>query len=329
MNSSNSSPSFNSNELLFSIREIPSTVICHYEKTILFILLSCMNSNNDTWYSMESISNFSCICLNTVRKYLRSLIKKQFIFVDKPGYYTHNTPNHYHLNINLIKSYHPHRVIPISKSPPPGDTDMAKKDTLFPKVGITPCTLSVSPGAPDRVHPMHPKKDIKKEIKKDSYGAANFSVDNFEKPEPRFEPNEENKKLALELKLDVEKYAEEFRQKYRNALTQENFRGWLEKSRNNIETNKYQEKKDVSPPAPRPQPPEWKSGHPTYDELHRIENKPTNREQSQESLTTTGDKLTTLSGDSKNNEPRNQFAINAIAEIRKKYFSNYPINKEK
>ncbi len=97
---------FNTIHLLHAIREIPNNLINHHEKYLLTVLLSCMNEENQTWYSMDMIAHFACRCERKIRAYIHSLAQKKFISIEKPTVYGRRKTNQYSLNIELIMSFH-------------------------------------------------------------------------------------------------------------------------------------------------------------------------------------------------------------------------------
>lgn len=98
---------FNIFHLQWAIRSIKRKDINGYEKAIINILLSCVGKENDTWYSLESLSETTCFSLDTVRRNIRSLEQKQFIIITKPSKYSRSVSNHYALNIDKIMSFLP------------------------------------------------------------------------------------------------------------------------------------------------------------------------------------------------------------------------------
>src|SRR5690606_3695425 len=93
-------------ELLQAIREIPSNQIKCIEKLILLTLLSVINKHNDTWHSYLSLAKYCCLSVDSVKRYIKSLEKKKFIFIKRPSHYTHKTSNHYSLNIDYLMTFH-------------------------------------------------------------------------------------------------------------------------------------------------------------------------------------------------------------------------------
>lgn len=149
---------FSTTDLLHAIREIPKTLISRAEKYILMVLLSCMNTNNETWYGMESIAEYACMGLSTALRSLRTLEKKKFITVERPAIYTHHQTNKYHLNLEYILSFYPvdkYQNVDKSHVKMTTDNEVACQNDTPSHVKMTIGRMSKRPS----------KIDIKKDIK--------------------------------------------------------------------------------------------------------------------------------------------------------------------
>lgn len=152
---------FSTTDLLHAIREIPKNLINSGERLALVMLLACMNADNETWHSVESIAEFTSMGLSTFKRHLKAIEKKKFIIVDRPSsHYTHGVTNHYHLNLDYILSFHVNNSrISVGKS-----QSNLNPDTQV-AVQIEPPSQSKSDC--DRSPNRATKIDIKKERKKE------------------------------------------------------------------------------------------------------------------------------------------------------------------
>lgn len=105
---------FNSIHLLRAIRLIPSSEIDSLEKLILYTLLSCSNTENDSWHSQETLAELTSSCSRTIRRKTKLLVQKKYILVKSPTTYHRGASNHYSLNVDHIMFYF---------SPNKGDTE--------------------------------------------------------------------------------------------------------------------------------------------------------------------------------------------------------------
>lgn len=186
---------FSTTELLHAIREIPKSLITSGEKLVLVTLLACMNAENETWYGSETMAAFSSLAVSTFKKHLYAIEKKKFIIVERPIHSTHNCTNHYHLNLDLILSFH------VNSSRPDSVCDLS--------TGKKVASVFRMPSRPDsvchRVRIPDTKKDIKKERKKERAGkelSAPLSDD--------FQPTRETKDVIYKLGYTKEDMINEF-----------------------------------------------------------------------------------------------------------------------
>lgn len=97
---------FSTINLLHAIREITISVLNSSEKYILTMILSCVDQENKSWYSMISLAKFCCMDKTRIRPHIKSLEKKNFIKINKPLVYGRKKTNEYSVNIELIMSFH-------------------------------------------------------------------------------------------------------------------------------------------------------------------------------------------------------------------------------
>ena len=107
---------FNTLYLDWSIREMPKSQVNGYEKAILQFLRSASRTNNESWYSQESIAEKTCFSLNTIKRNLKTLKQKNLIKVTTPDKHGRGNSNRYELNIDLIMNFCPvetnHKGVP-------------------------------------------------------------------------------------------------------------------------------------------------------------------------------------------------------------------------
>lgn len=96
---------FNTLHLLWAIRNIPSTSINSLEKLILFTFLSCTGNKNLLWHNQDTLQEMTCLTRTTLKKYLKSLMKKEFITINKPDSYFRTASNQYTLLVDKIMNY--------------------------------------------------------------------------------------------------------------------------------------------------------------------------------------------------------------------------------
>lgn len=107
---------FNTMHLLHSIREIPPSAITSSEKYILIMILSCINENNKTWYTMQNLSKYCCMSERRISPHIKSLAQKGFISIEKPLHYARRQSNEYSLNVDQIMNYHISRSHDVSSA---------------------------------------------------------------------------------------------------------------------------------------------------------------------------------------------------------------------
>jgi hypothetical protein len=156
----------NSLDLLHAIREIPKSVIKSNEKLVLFTLLACINGDNLTWHSMESIAKLACLSPRCVTTQLHSLAKKQLIKILPPKTYGTYSTNHYNLNTDQILLYLRRSPrAPQARPPANGATDHLQNLHRPP-----------APFAGDHLHHLHTKKEIEEERRRSAARAVPSGV---------------------------------------------------------------------------------------------------------------------------------------------------------
>lgn len=188
---------FSTTELLHAIREIPKSLLNYTEKHLLTILLSCMNASNTSWHSIDVLTDYSCMSYRSVRRYIQSLAQKNFIFIDRPSLYTHHVTNTYHLNVELILSFHVvHKSKNVDKS----------EATQTPDVKVGGHTVQVGGHTVQSRGSDRPiKKDTKKEKKKESARKKTRLP-----LSPDFEPSKKTLSVAKEYGLTKDEALYEF-----------------------------------------------------------------------------------------------------------------------
>ena len=158
-------------DLLHAIREIPASHLTYVEKYILIIILSCINTKNETWHGVDALARFSCMSVSTIKRHIKKLEQKKFISIRRPAHYTHKETNHYFLNLKLIQSYYGDNFTDVDKLGVPETPDM--------QVGYHTATQSGVSQLPNRVSQRAIKRERKMERKRERGEATLLSPVDF------------------------------------------------------------------------------------------------------------------------------------------------------
>lgn len=246
-------------QVSWAIRDIPSSILEFKYKGLLWGLLSIIGNNESCYYSQSQLVKILGIGERTLQDHLYHLRDKKFISITAPDRKGRGYANEYLLNYSLIMEFS-NKDAKAAGLPVKLSTKHADSASLsYNKHADSACITEISTQKTTKKHADSASQDIQQDIHK---SRESKTASASPPPLSLFEPDEQNKTLCQDLRLNLPDEIESFRRRHKGAGDlQYEFSRWMKASKEYQARNRPKDEVRSTVQF-------WGPGHPGWESLH-------------------------------------------------------------